>query len=140
MDNFILENDTWLRYLPIIIYALIVVIVVLLIIIGFLILKKYRNKSLKSQRRRSTFAAAYADCFVPNASSSAPLKRGPVVHEPDMHFTHVNPAARIPDRPKPVAPPPTKSVSASVSSDRQIFTSNPRILDFYFEFEDEYKI
>lgn len=140
MDKFILENDTWLRYLPMIIYALIVIIVVFLIIIGFLILKKYRNKNLKSQRHKSAFAAAYADCFVPNASSSAPLKRTPAVPEPDMHFTHVNPASRIPDRPKPVIAQPKKAVIQPSVSDQQKFANNPKIIDLYFDFEDEYKI
>lgn len=139
MDNFILENDTWLRYLPIAIYALIVAIVVMLIIIGFLLFKRYKNKNLQSQRRKSAFAAAYADCFVPNAASSAPLKRHEVP-EQDMHFTHINPAARIPDRPKPISAVQNQAAIKPSVFDRQKFTDNPRVIDFYFEFEDEYKI
>ena len=140
MDKFILENDTWLRYLPMIIYTLIVIIVVLLIIIGFLIWKKYRNKSLRSQRFRSDFAAAYADCFASKTSSSAPLKRTPVVPEPDVHFTHVNSVTRVSDRAKPIAQPATIPVTTSAVSGKQAFVNNPKILDLYFEFEDEYMI
>lgn len=140
MDNFILENDTWLRYLPIAIYALIVAIVVMLIIISFLLFKRYKNKNLQSQRRKSAFAAAYDDCFVPNASSSAPLKRGVVVPEPDMHFTHINPAVRIPDRPKPTSFVQNQESSRLSEIDRPKKFNNPKVLDFYFEFEDEYRI
>lgn len=140
MDKFILENDTWLRYLPMIIYTLIVIIVVLLIIIGFLIWKKNRNKNLRSQRYRSDFAAAYADCLASKASSSAPLKRTPVAPEPDVHFTHVNSVARVSDRPKPIAQPPETLVAQSKVLGKQAFANNPKILDLYFEFEDEYMI
>lgn len=139
MDNFILENDTWLRYLPIIIYALIVAIVVMLIIIGFLFYKRYKNKRLKSQKHKSVFAASYEKYFVSNASSSAPLKRN-TVPEQDMHFTHIIPAVRIPNRPQSVSHVQAQTVFNQAVSDRHEFLNNSRIIDFYFEFEDEYKI
>ena len=134
MDNFILENDTWLRYLPMIIYTLTVVIIVLLIIIGFLIWKKYRNKSLKSQRYKSNFANAYADC---QSSKVLSTKRNHVTLEHDVHFTHINPSSRVSDIPKPVVRP---SIVISTVSGRRVFANNSKIHDLYFEFEDEYMI
>lgn len=139
MENFILENDTWLRYLPIAIYALIIAIVVMLILIGFLLLKRYKNKSLQSQRHKSAFAAAYDDCFVPNAASSLPLKRNEIL-EQDMHFTHINPAAPIPDRPKPPSFVYYKESSRLSETEKSKVFNSSKVLDFYFEFEDEYKI
>lgn len=124
MDDFILKNDIWLKYIPIIIYALTIVITVLLIVIGFLIYKRYKNQNLKSRNRKSAFAVAYADCFIPNASSSAPLKRNnkpEVEPEEENHFIHVQqPATPIPDRPN--------------------IEDGLNIIEFYFEYEDEYKI
>ena len=124
LDNFILENDVWLKYLPIIMYGLIIIITVLLIVIGFLIYKRYKNQNLKSRKRKSAFAVAYADCFIPNASSSAPLKRNtkPEIElEEEDHFVHVQqPATLIPDRPN--------------------VEKNSNIIEFYFDYEDEYKI
>lgn len=120
MDNFILNNDTWLRYLPIIMYGLVIVIIVLLITIAFLIYRRYKNQNLKSRNRKSPFAMSYADCFVPNASSSAPLKRN-VIPEPETHFVHVQqPATPIPDRP--------------------VQSNDSSVIELYFEYEDEYKI
>lgn len=139
MDNFILENDTWLRYLPIAIYALIIAIVVILILIAFLLLKRYKNKNLQSQRHKSAFAAAYDDCFVPNAASSSPLKRNDIL-EQDMHFTHINPAAPIPDRPKPSSFVQNHESSRLSEVDKPKKFNSSKVLDFYFEFEDEYKI
>lgn len=124
LDNFILENDVWLKYLPIIIYGLVIVITVLLIVIGFLIYRRYRNQNLKSRNQKSAFAVSYADCFVPNASSSAPLKRNAkpkTEPEEDEHFIHLQqPATPIPDRPN--------------------IENESNIIEFYFEYEDEYKI
>ena len=124
LDNFILENDVWLKYLPIIIYALVIVITVLLIIIGFLIYKRYRNQNLKSRNQKSVFALSYADSFISNTSSSAPLKRNPKPEpEPveEEHFVHLQqPATPIPDRPN--------------------VENESNIIEFYFEYEDEYKI
>jgi len=141
MDNFILKNDTWLRYLPIIIYSLIVLIIVLLIIIGFLVLKKRRDKSLKSQRHKSSFAMAYADCFATSASSSLPTKREhAAVHEPDIHFSHINPS-RVMNRPRPTATMSSvmTTTAPSVSKGKMI-ADGSRVVDFYFEYEDEYRI
>lgn len=97
-------------------------IITLLIVIGYLVYRQYKNKRLKSKKHKSAFAAAYADCFVPNASSSAPLKRNAEPEpEPENYFTHINkPLVSISDIPK------QKSVSG--------------VLEFYFEYEDEYKI
>ena len=101
-------------------YGLLIAIIIIFITIAFLIYRRYKNKNLKSRKRRSPFAMSYADCFVPNAASSAPLKRN-VVPEPETHFAHVQqPATPIPDRPQPVP----------VS----------RVIEFYFDYEDEYKI
>lgn len=120
MDNFILNNDAWLRYLPIIIYGLVIVIVALLIVIAFLIYQRYKNQNLKSRKQKSPFAMSYADCLIPNAASSAPLKRN-VVPEPGTHFAHVQqPATPIPDRP--------------------VQSNDSGVIEFYFEYEDEYKI
>lgn len=120
MDKFILNNDTWLRYLPIIMYGLVIIIIALSIAIAFLIYRRYKNQNLKSRKRKSPFAMSYADCFVPNAASSAPLKRN-VAPEPETHFAHVQqPATPIPDRP----------VQEQESS----------VIEFYFQYEDEYKI
>lgn len=124
LDNFILENDVWLRYLPIIMYGLVIVITALLIVIGFLIYKRYKNQNLKSRNRKSAFAVAYADCFIPNASSSAPLKRNTKPEaepEEENHFVHVQqPATPISDRPN--------------------VEKESNVIEFYFEYEDEYKI
>lgn len=124
LDNFILENDTWLKYLPVVIYGMIIVIAVFLILIGFLIYKRYKNQNLKSRNRKSAFAAAYADCFIPNASSSVPLKRNnnpETEPEEENHFIHVQqPATPINDRPN--------------------IEGDSNIIEFYFEYEDEYKI
>ncbi|MCR4645625.1 MAG: hypothetical protein K5695_09495 [Oscillospiraceae bacterium] len=120
MDNFILNNDTWLRYLPIIMYGIVIVLAALMVAIGFLIYKRYKNQNLKSHNRKSPFAMAYAECFAPHASSSAPLKRNPPP-QPDARYTRVQqPATPIPDRPQ--------------------LGNEQNVIEMYFDFEDEYKI
>lgn len=120
MDSFIIKNDTWLRYLPIIMYGLVIIIIAMGVAIAFLVYRKYKNQNLKSRNRKSAFAAAYADCFGPNAPSSAPLKRN-IVPIAENHFTHMNqPATPIPDRPQPV--------------------QDSGVIEVYFEYEDEYRI
>gem|GEM_PF-4622773 len=42
MDHFILNNNTWLKYLPIAVYVLLVIIITLLILIGFMLYKRYK--------------------------------------------------------------------------------------------------
>lgn len=74
MDHFILNNNTWLKYLPIAVYVLLVIIITLLILIGFMLYKRYKYQNLKSRNHKSVFATAYAECSVQNASSSVPLK------------------------------------------------------------------
>lgn len=120
MDNFIIKNDTWLRYLPIIMYGLVIIIIAMSVAIAFLVYRKYKNQNLKSRKRKSAFATAYADCFGPNAPSSAPLKRN-AVPVAENHFTHLNqPATPISDRQQPVP--------------------DSGVIEFYFDYEDEYKI
>jgi len=126
MDEFILENDAWLQNLPIIILALIIFIIVLLIVIGFLIYIRYKNQNLKSSKRKSPFALVYADAYSSNATSSAPIKRGdyaqqqPAVQVNNISYNeNLRPANPIPDRP---------------------MENNSRLLEFYFDYEDEYKI
>lgn len=124
LDEFIKKNDVWLKYLPIIIYALVIVITVFLIVIGFLIYKRYRNQNLKSRNQKSVFAVSYADCFIPNASSTSPIKRNTQTEpkpQEEEHFIHVQqPATPIPDRPN--------------------LENESNVIEFYFEYEDEYKI
>lgn len=63
---------------------------------------------------------SYTDCFVPNAASSAPLKRN-VAPEPETNFAHVQqPATPILDRP--------------------VQNQETGVIEFYFQYEDEYKI
>ncbi|MBR3628879.1 MAG: hypothetical protein IKN55_00180 [Oscillospiraceae bacterium] len=122
MDNFILNNDTWLRYLPIVMYGLGIVLAALMVAIGFLIYRRYKNQNPKSHKHRSAFAMAYADTFAPHASSSVPLKRNdPPPYQQDARYTRVQqPATPIPDRPQ--------------------FENERGVIEMYFEYEDEYKI
>ena len=120
MDSFILNNDTWLRYLPLIMYGLLIVLAAMMVAIGFLIYRRYKNQNLKSRNRKSPFAMAYADTFAPHASSSVPLKRKEPPQQ-DARYTRVQqPATPIPDRPQ--------------------FENERGVIEMYFEFEDEYKI
>lgn len=120
MDNFILNNDSWLRYLPIIICGLVIVLVIILIIIAFLIYRKHKNQSPKSHKKKTPFAETYADYLAANATSSAPLERNTML-KPEIAPIHVQqPATPIPDRPKSV--------------------NDSGVIEFYFDYEDEYKI
>ena len=59
MDHFILNNNTWLKYLPIAVYVLLVIIITLLILIGFMLYKRYKYQNLKSRNHKSVFATAF---------------------------------------------------------------------------------
>ena len=132
MDNFILNNDTWLRYLPLIIYGLAIVLAVLMIAIGFLIYRRYKNQNLKSRNRRSAFATVYADCFDLDVTSSVPIKRNNIP-EPDTQFTHVH-AKQVPP------PAATPVVPVASVSDVPKPASNSGVIEVYFQYEDEYRI
>ena len=127
MDDFILKNDAWLQYLPIIILTLATVITAFLIVIGFQIYTRYKNQNLKSRKRKSPFALAYTDAYSSNATSSVPLKRYDYTplqpqQPPQAQINEVRPANPIPDRPM------------------NNNNSNSRVIEFYFDYEDEYKI
>lgn len=115
MDSFIIKNDVWLRYLPIILYGLIIVLAALSVAIAFLIYRKYKNQNLKSRNRKSPFASAYAEVSSQNAVSTAPRRRNA---PPPEEEAPMPPAA---------APHPAEAHGAAV-------------IEFYFEYEDAYRI
>ena len=85
MNDFIIKNDTWLRYLPIILYGLIIILAVLIVAIAFLIYRRYKNRNLKSRNRKSAFASVYAESSDPNAASSSQKRRAAEVPAAPAH-------------------------------------------------------
>ena len=72
MDHFILNNNTWLKYLPIAVYVLLVIIITLLILIGFMLYKRYKYQNLKSRNHKSAFYT----CAETGNADSRPTKAG----------------------------------------------------------------
>lgn len=131
MDQFILNNDTWLRYLPIIMYGLVILIILMLIIMAFLIYKRYKNQNLRSHNRKSAFAMAYAENASVPAISSAPRSRAE--RQPD--------APEMP-QPPPPQPQPQEAPQPQMPQPQQTpaETAEQPVLEFYFQYEEEYKI
>ena len=142
MDKFILKNDTWLRYLPIIMYGLVILIILMLIIMGFLIYKKYKNQNLRSHNGRSAFAMAYAETATAPAISSAPRSRAE--RRPE---TSDAPQMAPPPPPQQMAPPPQAEPPQQMTPPPQMEpqassagAAGQSVLEFYFQYEEDYKI
>ena len=105
MDSFIIKNDTWLRYLPIILYGLIIILAALSVAIAFLIYRRYKNQNLKSRNGKSDFASAYDEGRRSNSSGSGQKR-------------NAEPPAAVPAFP----------------------AHGPEVAEFYFEYEDTYRI
>ena len=107
MDSFIIKNDTWLRYLPIILYGLIIILAAMSVAIVFLIYRRYKNQNLKSRNGKSDFAAAYEE----SRSSNGSKNRNTAAKNPQ------------PELPAHFGEP-----------------HGPAVAEFYFEYEDTFRI
>ncbi len=121
MGEFLAKNNSWLKYLPIVMVAMIFALLVLLVIIGISYYYRYMYHNLSSKKKKSPFALAYADYYEKRDVSTAPKIRAEAVSPPrETNYQKQMPATPIPDRPQ--------------------LERDDGLIEFYFEYRDEYKI
>ncbi len=118
MKDFIINNNSWLQYLkPFIIFLGFVVIAASAELV-YLIIRKQKSRDLKSRRRRSPFAAEYSDYTTMSSVSSSPIARE-------------NRGVSVTQKTE------RRSVIEAAAQKTQHSGS---VLEFYFDFEDDFKL